>query len=259
MTDLRTLLHESAPTPSGPLDMSAVRSRARHGRLRRIGIWFAGLVAVAGVGIPASQGLLGSADRDSRDVAINTERKEREPGDPATVLPSPGGATVDDPSGLSVQGGQRQSRPESVAPTTQPRTPPTTSAQPSSAAVFPSQQECSVTTAGMRVGEQRRCRFSPTEVGGASIVTDGPAWSSGNAPAYGEVLVTRGGSTGVAWTSNESGAAVAAGEGAVFAGGCGRMFLQPGDLVEVVLTKQRDDPFNVTLGAGKDWSCRHRA
>jgi hypothetical protein len=36
------------------------------------------------------------------------------------------------------------------------------------------------------------------------------------------------------------------------------MFLQPGDLVEVVLTKQRDDPFNITLGAGKDWSCRHR-
>jgi hypothetical protein len=118
---------------------------------------------------------------------------------------------------------------------------------------FPAREACSVDTAGLRVSESRRCSFTATATGGVSMKSDAPASSYDTQPARGEVFVTRQGKRARVWNSDECGKRANAGELAVFYGQCLDEFVHPGDRVEVVITKTRDDPFVVTLGAGKGW------
>lgn len=69
MTDLRTLLHDAAPRPSGPVDIGALMAEAGRRRpWRRIGLWFASLVAVIGIGGGAVIGLAPADDPSHIDT-----------------------------------------------------------------------------------------------------------------------------------------------------------------------------------------------
>src|SRR5258706_12003232 len=72
MPDLHELLHDAAPKPVAPLDMAALQRRAHRFSKRRLVAWLAGVVAVAGVGLPAGTTLLASANHGERVGVVNT-------------------------------------------------------------------------------------------------------------------------------------------------------------------------------------------
>ena len=87
MADLRTLLHDAAPTPRGPLDLDAVRRRAGRLGVRRAVAWVAGLGAVIGLGVPVAGGVGGLlVPADDRPTASRTASSRR------TAVPRRSGA-----------------------------------------------------------------------------------------------------------------------------------------------------------------------
>lgn len=244
MTDLRTLLHEAAPLPSGPLDMGSVRRRAARLRVRRATTWLAGVLAVAGVTLPATgSGVLapGGTGTDV-GVGVGVERNDA-PHPTAMAVPATGA------------GGGAGAAP---APTAQPRRAPDGTARSAGGAtqpdgpalgdVQPPAPSCSVDDAGLREGEQRVCRFTATKAGGAGLRSDGAAQPTG---ARGDVYYVRNGVR-----SHQRVEYQRAGAGGVGVFACAE-FLEPGDLVEVVVTAgaARPDRPTSTLGAGEGWSC----
>jgi len=265
MTDLRELLHESAPRPTGPLDMAAVYRRGRQRRSRRLGGWL-GLAGVTlGLGVPSGS-MLVTAGEGGRDQAAATTtlpptgaaRAASETtttlglvaGPPIRSLTAGGGGaktpirTVDPlaPSAAPTSSGDPIAAPTSTAP---PGATPT-SGPAAPRPEYPRAASCSVDNAGLGPSEQRACRFTATAAGGASRR---PYGDEVNSP-HGQVLVTRNGTT----TAHPVfGAEVFAGD---VRRGCQELFIQPGDLVEVVLTNSPRGTTQVeTIGAGEHWEC----
>ena len=256
MTDLSTLLHESAPTPRRPLDLDAIHARAqRRGGWRRW--WLGGLAAV--LAVPASAGILAPAhegastvDTDRRPPVVTPDEPPAPDG--TAVGGDDGGATSDDRAGEPVAAGRplaaSTAGPDGSSPS--PTTPVWSTAgdelDPMPADPYPLASACSVDDAGHTPGEERRCRFTASGRGGASLRSSGPTSPVGSS---GRVLVTRNGQTTTHEVRYQS---VRAGEFGAFA--CGGL-IEPGDLVEVVLTTKStpDDGTVTTLGAGEGWEC----
>ena len=263
MADLRTLLHESAPRPRSPLDLEALHARARRRTNRRFATWLGVAGLALGIGVPGGTVFV-TADRgddhrvapptttttstpSSADDATDADERSTattgrgvsaaassSPAEGRLVAPRPGTAASDADAG-----------PSSDAPPTSLRGTTSTTAAPR-AAEYPPAAACTVDNAGLGPNEQRRCRFTATAAGGASRR---PYGDEVNSP-QGQVLVTRNGTT----TAHPVfGAQVFAGD---IRRGCEDLFIQPGDLVEVVLTNAASGTREVmTIGAGERWQC----
>lgn len=114
----------------------------------------------------------------------------------------------------------------------------------------PPASACTVDNAGLNPGGQRMCSFTATTMGGATMRSDGVVMAAGNG-AQGYVTITR---QGIRRTHTVQYNSARAGELGVFS--CGGL-IEPGDLVEVVLTNGPAalDGSTVTLGAGEGWYC----
>ena len=239
MTDIRTLLHDAAPTPAVALDMAAVRARARRTTLRRRVIAvLTGVGAAIGIGVPVGTGLLAPASQSERVGIVGGERiedhtlgdDERRASDVAALSAT----TV-----ASILG-------RSSATTTRSQT-------PTAPVAYPSAAFCTVNDRDLVAGAQRSCRFTATKRGGASLQSDGSTAPPPGVSPKGEVRVTRGGETSTHEVTNVR---AKAGDAEVFAG-CS-FFIEPGDLVEVVITSSAagaKDDATVTLGGGEGWAC----
>lgn len=271
MTDLRTLLRESAPTPRQPLDLAELHRRADRRGTRRWLTWIAGLGAVLGLAGPVGVGVLSPADEGDSRVGVGpvvttsstvasasasavasasttttttTTRRGTGAGARATSAkaadrPSDAGAPADPVVGSS----ERSTAP---GPADRPAPATATAGNPD----YPEATACTVDDVGLGPGEERRCRFTATTNGGASLRSDGPA--SPDVGVRGEVIITRGRTTTRREVQYQS---VRAGDVSAFAG-CDK-FIEPGDLVEVVLTNSTSpaESGRTTLGAGEGWAC----
>jgi hypothetical protein len=260
MPDLSTLLHDSAPAPRRPLDLAAVHQRARLSGVRRRLLWLGGLGAL--LALPGGAGILAPAG-DGGDTVDSRRPPAITPDRPAVGDDGPAA----DAGGTAAPGDGD----DAIAAGTGTRGTPTTSPAPASSAAdagaptlvevgptggadgnvptpFPSASACAVDDVGHVPGEERRCRFTATAGGGASLRSSGPTSSVG---ARGRVIITRNGQTTTHEVQYQS---VRAGELGAFA--CGGL-IEPGDLVEVVLTTKStpDDGTVTTLGAGEGWEC----
>ena len=258
MTDLRTLLHDAAPMPRHPLDMAAVRRRSQRLGLRRVGLWVGALGVLAGVAVPVAGGLVPSSDPDAGvqvipgPITTTTSTTTPDLVGPDTDAPQSEASSDSDrpdvlPGGASGASAGSAEATERVIPWS----PPTTEvARPVNRADYPAAAECSVDNEGLAAGEQRRCRFTATTSGGFGFRSSGPVYPNA-AQVSGKVLVTR---DGVTTTYDVVDARAEAGGFGAFVG-CD-FPLDPGDLVEVVLTSHRDDQLTTTtLGAGDGWAC----
>lgn len=248
MTDIRMLLHEAAPQPLRPLDMTALRARARRRTARRVITWLAGLGIAVGAGLPVGGSLLVSAGDVERADRVSPDRSAL-----STLPPSePGAGGVGSGKGPGLVGAPGPTHPGEADPS--PVTTATagdTGGLALSPSDYPAAASCSVDTTGLGDGEQRRCRFTATRGGGTDMTTNGPTNPAPGTPPSGDVTVTR---NGVATTYHVRTAG--AGDLSAFAG-CGDV-IEPGDLVEVVLTNGISgdtDQWTTTLGAGEGWSC----
>ncbi|MGQ0434118.1 MAG: hypothetical protein ACT452_17150 [Microthrixaceae bacterium] len=246
MTDIRMLLHHAAPQPLGPLDMTALRARARRRSLRRFATWVAGVGAVITAAVPTGGAFLVNAAQGDRDQAA----VEQDAGavdateivDAADPAPMPGSA----PSAPSIEGSNALvGSMGGVIGTTS-----TTSEEPSASSFYPRQSECVVDNADLGDGEIRTCRFTATARGGTEMTSSGTTDPPG---ATGEVTVTR---NGVSTTYYPHMRRRRVGDASVFVG-CSGGLIQPGDLVDMVLTNSTADPEHatITLSAGEGWSC----
>ncbi len=265
MVDLRTLLQECAPKPRSPLDLDAIHARAQRRPRRRFATWLGIVGLTAGIGIPGGAVLVTADRQNDRQAAPpivpSLVAPVRVDGatDASTTTSTPtalSGATTRRAESRSVEASADSSgtaaaddRAHVVAPPTTSRgpTPATTSVVPSpSPAEYPRAASCSVDNQGLGRGEQRQCRFTATSTGGASF-RDGSDEPRGPTA---QVSVTRNGST---TTRPVTGVAVFAGD---LKRGCAEQFIQPGDLVELVLTNTGSDPgAAATIGAGEGWDC----
>jgi hypothetical protein len=242
MPDLSALLHAAAPEPTRPLDMAAIHRRARLRGWRRVIAAVAGTGALLVAGIGVSDSLVVHADNRGRSGGRDAQRPVTVDNHSNGALPA---ARVDARSATN-KADASTGRPREL------RSPPSTTTT-TVVDAFPAREACSVDTAALGVSESRRCTFTATATGGVSMKSEAPASSYDTQPARGEVFVTRQGKRVSVWNSDDCGSRTSAGELAVFYGQCIGEFVHPGDRVEVVITKTRDDPFAVTLGAGKGW------
>lgn len=264
MTDLRTLLHQSAPVPSAPLDMAAVRRLAARRRSRRIAGWLGLAGLTLGLGVPGGAQLVtvgddGHAGGGSSAAAVTTPTTTSGGGRSSAATLAAGGTSASPKAPIAIGApgaptavvaggaGERSSAdggagPEGpgAAPTLTPSSPTTT------APAYPAAASCWVDNRDLGPSEQRSCRFTATAEGGTSRRPYGDEASS----PHGQVFVTRYGTTTVHPVVGVH----------VFAGdvehGCEDLFIQPGDLVEVVLTNNPGGTREVeTIGAGHGWEC----
>jgi len=251
MTDIRTLLHEAALSPLRPLDMAALQTRARRRSIRRFATWVAGVGVVITAAVPTGGAILVNTSEGQRDRA-----ERRDP----TV--EDGTAVDDDGSFQAIGGGETGARDGGLPPDSVGRSSTTTtasggsgSAAPTDSSTYPRRSSCVVDNVGLGDGETRACRFTATVAGSADMTSTGTT----NPPpgARGEVTVTR---DGVSRTYDAEVTDRRVGDAGVFAG-CGGEFIQPGDLVDVVLTNSTADPEDatITLGAGEGWECWRRS
>ena len=252
MTDLRTLLQQAAPVPERPLDMADIRRRAR--RRRGVVAWLAGLGALIGVALPVAGPAL--APGGGGDSAARLQIVERST---TTIGDRPG--PTEGKEGREQAGGLRRSGPAAVGTTSAGGTglafetggsdvaPLAGGSSPASSADYPAAASCSVNNVDLEPGGQRRCRFTATVAAGASMTTTGPL--SPPPGMRGEIIVTRDGQTTRYEVHDD---VVRAGDvGTVY---CAARVMEPGDLVEVVLTNANpSDGFETTLGAGEGWEC----
>lgn len=269
MADLRTLLQQSAPKPTTPLDLAAIHARAQRRPRRRFATWLGIAGLTLGIGIPGGSVLV-TADREN-------DRQADPPSVPAVVTPvrvdgatdattttsmptAPSGATarratesksVEAPAARGGSAGSDDNARVVAPPTTSRGSVPTTttvvSAAPSpTPSDYPQAASCSIDNRGLGRNEQRRCRFTATTSGGASF-RDGSNEPRGPTA---QVSVTRDGTT---TTRPVTGVAVFAGD---LGQACAERFIQPGDLVELVLSNTGTDPgAEATIGAGEGWAC----
>lgn len=270
MTDLRTMLHESAPTPRRPLDMVDVRRRAQRSGARRALAWLGAVGAVVALGVPVGGSLLAPAGEGAVDAvggprATTTTTSTPDdvgfdgPESATRVAESPAPETGTDAAGAAASlGTSGQASPDlSPSPTAPP--PPAAVASDADDGAYPPGAGCSVDDAGLGPDERRTCRFTATEVGGASMQTDSAVDSPGTQPK-GLVTVTRDGvSTTYELGTTRARAQDPTGEElGVFLDGCRHgPFIQPGDLVEAVITRTSSTPpaATTTLIAGEEWAC----
>jgi len=251
MPDIRTLLHDAAPQPVAALDMAAVRSRAARRPRRRLVTWLAGLGAViaagVGVGIPGGGGILVNAGQDDRPAVIESDSSRTDEivdGTATAWDPSPG---MDDEAGFSPP----VSSPSASSPASVPH-PLAPTAAPSAA--YPPMASCSVDNRDLGRGHSRSCRFTATTAGGWNYYQPpNHLPSASDAPTV-SVRVTRDGSTTVYSTRmvRDGGPA-----GTYHLDGCTDDVIEPGDLVEVVITEPYDATVRTEMGggAGEHWGC----
>ena len=256
MTDLSTLLHESAPAPRRPLDLAAVHDRARRAGARRRLLWLGGLGSLlalpigAGTFVPAHEGADGRVDAGrKRPAVVAPDDSSAADGTALAVAADAGKAT-------GVGGSVRHSPPTATSAASSVGDPlmdaievvPVVDGATAVDASYPTAAACSVDDVGLAPRDERRCRFTASALGGASFRSNGPTSPVG---ASGRVLVTRNGET---TTYEVRHSVVRVGE--VRTVYCGA-YIEPGDLVEVVLTVEDvpDDGTTVTLGAGEGWEC----
>ena len=261
MTDLRTLLHASAPTPQSPLDMAEISRRARRRSSRRLMTWLGVAGLTLGLGIPGGSILVTADNRHHEhagpsptlpltEVTVGASIESTTTARPiGTVAGRPvpdagtGGAAVPSGTPAGRRGGTATADEE---PHTTAAPPPTSTTVPSESDPYPLAASCAVDNAGLRPSEQRRCRFTATTAGGASRRPYGDEVHS----PQGQVLVTRDGAT----TAHPVVGVQA------FAGdvkrGCEELFIEPGDRVEVILTNSATGTQSIeTIGAGEHWEC----
>ena len=253
MTELRSLLHDSAPVPSGPLDMAAVRRRARRTGFRRVAAWLAGLGAIAGIGFPLGGSILVNADQPGRP------RVERVAPETAEDL---GDHTATTSRTADATGGGSARVTATTLLRAQPTTTTTTATSPAAeqndvkppVAVsaeqrdFPPAPFCAVDNVGLAANQSRSCRFTATTAGGGTVKTTSPVYPPPGIRA--EMRITRNGETTTHMIGHQR---VQAGEAGTFY--CGAL-IEPGDLVEVVLTNSPSpDGSTSTAGAGDGWEC----
>lgn len=278
MTDLRTLLHDAAPDPSGPVDVAEIHRRAEQRGVRRIVAWVASMgVLLASLPVGNSLLLQSADDGEQAGPPATEESQGDDASTPEGDQAPPSSQPPSDASAPSTSAAPDDGDPQTASGTTPDGggwtivvdyatpTPSTTSPPPvTGSATHPAESSCQVDTTDMAAGQQRVCRFTATDAGGAAMTgntVDG--WES---DVVGEVTVTRDGNVVYVWNSDEHGAAVFAGNGGVRRDTCGDpvvhqdegYFIQAGDLVDVVLTVHQDDDELVTLGAGQGWSCLER-
>lgn len=267
MADLRTLLHQSAPKPRSPLDLVSIHERVQRRPHRRFAAWLGIAGLLLGLGVPGGSALV-TADRQN-------DRQAAPPSLPSLIESGHVDSGVDVPTTTSTQIASARStaRPSTeskaveasaagsgsaeaddsarvIAPPTTARGPAATTstvvAPSPSPADYPRAASCSIDNAGLGRNEQRRCRFTATATGGAGF-RDGSDEPRGPTA---QVSVTRDGST---MTRPVTGVAVFAGD---LKRGCAEQFIQPGDLVELVLTNSgSDSEAEATVGAGEGWEC----
>ncbi|MDQ3106333.1 MAG: hypothetical protein M3Q68_00815 [Actinomycetota bacterium] len=267
MIDLRTMLHDSAPMPRTPLDMADIQRRARRRQPRRFAAWLGLAGLTLGVGIPGASVLVTAgdphgeqakptatsidtvldavldADATTDSTTTTTTRGATSEGvRPATAARVDGTTAAAPIAGGTLQGGGATEAPSTTINPARP----TTTTGPPPAEAYPRAASCTVDNAGLGPNEQRRCLFTATAAGGASRR---PYGDEVNSP-HGQVLVTRNGATTAHPVVGVN----------VFAGdlerGCEDLFIQPGDLVEVILTNSASGTREVeTIGAGEHWEC----
>lgn len=268
MTDLRTLLHDSAPAPRGPLDMRDVRRRAERAGARRVLAWLSGIGVAIGLGVPVGGALLSPADNAAVvEVGVSEPSTTTSAPNPTVPVAAPLGATTSstvrlasrsgvDRPGLvddAVTASELEGDPAAIATTTL-GAPAGVDSEPSpkleATDGYPLASSCSVDNAGLGPKRQRTCQFTATTRGGAEMRSNGVAMAAGNG-AEGHVTVTRDGKRTTTIVQYDS---ASAGDLGVF--GCGGL-IEPGDLVEVVLTNGAGSPdgSTTTLGAGEGWYC----
>lgn len=257
MTDLRTLLHESAPEPARPLEMADIRARASsRPTRRRLAAWIGALGVVLGAGLALGGPALRPAD-DSR-IAVD-------------MTPAPTVTTTTDQPALTstettaipdrpIDGGivatpatgARSSPPVSGASgsaTTTTTSPSPPAFAPFSDTDYPTADSCQVDNRDLVPDGQRACRFKATKRSGASMRTEETS-SASSAGVEGYVRVVREGKT---TTYTVSKMYAEAGDLTVFAG-C-EFFIEPGDLVEVQIRNSPTASGVTTVGAGDGWAC----
>jgi hypothetical protein len=210
--------------------------------VRRAVAWLAGLGTVIIIGVPAGQGLLVTTDGGD-DASGPPAIEATTDTSTAAARPAERGATTPTPDAM-VEGARAD------VPTTLPGA--GSGPAPAGGADrdgYPAAAWCSVDNTDLGPGEERLCRFTATERGGASMHTDSDVTPAPGGPK-GRVIVTR---DGVSTTHQVEDDKARAGDLHVFS--CGS-FIEPGDLVEVVLTNATiTDGSSVTLGAGDGWEC----
>jgi hypothetical protein len=232
---MHTLLHDAAPKPVRPLDMVAVRERARRRSLRRIVAWLAGVSAVIGVGVPLGSGVLVNAGKGERVGVIGPDRSVK---DNATV---DGRVEAEVPSaGIGVSASASFDAPTPTTQTMPQSRAPTTTTTPS--VDYPSAASCSVDNQNLADGQSRSCRFSATAAGGwrsVQLNMGGAGWDFPTA----RVRVIRAGKANTYFTDSTG-------------QGCGNDVIQPGDQVEVTITQSTEVVHTlIRVGAGERWSC----
>jgi hypothetical protein len=249
--------------------MRDVRRRAERAGARRVLGWLGGIGVAIGLGVPVGGALLSPADNDAvvgvgvSDASTTTSA----PVDGAVPIPGPLGATTTSTLRLGSGSGVDGARLAEDALTASglggdtAQTATTTlgasasrGSQPSpkieATEGYPLASSCSVDNAGLGPRRQRTCQFTATTRGGAEMRSNGVATAAGNG-AEGQVTVTR---DGKRTTTNVQFNSASAGDLGVFR--CGGL-IEPGDLVEVVLTNGAGSPdgSTMTLGAGEGWYC----
>ena len=255
MADLRTLLHDSAPEPSAPLDMAAVRRRAQRTGMRRLAAWLAGLGAIVGIGFPVGGSILVNADQ-SEPPRVDRVTPETVQGakrvTTGTSVVEPDGDGAPPPGATRVT-----SRPAQLGGATTTSPPAASKAdgdvEPSvvanaEARDYPPAAYCAVDNVGLGADQSRSCRFTATARGGGTVKSTSPVYPPPGIRA--QMRITRNGETNTYMIGHQR---VQAGDAGTFY--CGAM-IEPGDLVEVILTNSpAPDGSTSTAGAGDGWEC----
>ena len=250
MTDIRTLLHDAAPSPTGPLDMAAVRARARRSPGRRLAAWIVGAGALIGVGVPVGNAVLVTGGHDTAVEVVDPT-----PTTGVTTTSIPAAAPQRDAPATDREYGAGSTASnvtdaESALPASSGSEAPTMGYDPP----YPRASECSVDTYGLASGDARTCRFTATAAGGWNYYQPPHGPTITEIP-YIEVSVTRGDETRVYRTERvPSGTPT----GGYRLKGCDDDIIRPGDRVEVLI--QQADPWmdirnEMGVGAGSGWGC----
>ncbi len=264
MTDIRTLLHEAAPRTAVELDLEELRRQAGRHSLRRVASWLAAGLAVLAIAVPTGQTILSPADHgpagldvrqvDGGDLGEDgTRRGDTEASSPTSI--------DDDPTHGSVIAGEvagpierlgMPSPDRAIVDTTSTTTSAaTTTAPPDMSAwwapdpEYPARSGCSVDDAGLAPRRERRCQFTATVAGGASVDPEHSSVPSTQTADQVRVTVRRPNGEVMEWSGTRS---YGVGDAQVFFG-CD-VFIEPGDRVEVAIVAG-DDPARTTVHAGE--------
>lgn len=248
MSEFARLLHDAAGAPPRLLVMEAVRRRAaRRSLRRRLAVGLAGLGLATGIGVPAGVSLLTTGDRPAGlEAGIDQDRPQ----------PPPSKGLVDSHPTGTVRSASPPPAP-SHTPTSAPSTDDDPTSDDDAQPVITRASSCSVDNLWLRAGESKRCRFIATAAGGWNVHQERGSTSPLESETVTAVVyVTRDDVTAEYRTreiETDNGSRTQ---------GCADDIIQPGDLVEIVLSETEDDtPLDlssdegVAAGAGQGWGC----